>query len=67
MERYISEVKGLSKLYQNENVGYYASPHKTFEINETLLLQAIYGYYSGKFFAVHIPIDTIEAYGKIDK
>jgi hypothetical protein len=61
----ISEVKGLSKLYQNKDVSYYANPDMGFKINETLLLQAIYGFYSGRFFAVYINIDTTEVFSKI--
>jgi hypothetical protein len=64
-EQSIMLLKDFTKLYSKNDVHYYANPDKVFQVGEVTVTDVVYGFYLGKFFAVYIKIDGLEAFGEI--
>ena len=56
--------KGLTRLYQKENVVYYTQPNIVHTIHEIPVPNVVYGFYEDRFFAVFITLESEEVFGE---
>ena len=56
--------KGLTRLYQKDNVAYYTQPHIVHTIHDIQVPNVVYGFYEDQFFAVYINLDSEEVFGE---
>lgn len=63
----ISAQEGMTKLYAKKDVAYYVNPDEVHTFNGKEIPDVVYGFYQGKFFAVYIGMDAIEAFSEIRK
>ena len=52
----------FSKIWSSSHVDFYRKPGEVRTINDVVVPDVIYGFYSGQFFAVYIKIDSIEVF-----
>jgi hypothetical protein len=58
----LSNLNNFSKLWSSSNVDFYIKPGEALTINNVIIPEVIYGFYSDQFFAVYVKIDTIEVF-----
>ena len=58
----INDLDNFSKLWSSSNVDFFTKPHEIHTISDVSVPQVIYGFYTNRFFAVYIKIDTIEVF-----
>jgi hypothetical protein len=61
----LSQSAGFTKIGENENVKYFASPKRVFTIDDIKISNVVYGAYANQFFAVYLNIETIEIFSQL--
>ena len=59
--------KGLTRLYEKENVTYYTQPNIVHTIHEIRVPNVVYGFYEDQFFAVYIELENEDVFGEFQK
>ena len=63
----IASLEGFSKLYSKNDVDFYANPQKVYQVKDFTVADIVYGFYTNKFFAVYINIESLEVFSEIKK
>jgi hypothetical protein len=61
----ISTLKNLEKLWEKDSLRFYLKPNVNHTIYETRIPGVVYGFYSGKFFAVYAKIDDPAVFSRL--
>ena len=64
---YIGELEGFDQLERNLQVGYYVKPDRTYRIEDVEVKNVVYGFYADRFFAVYVPVVSIDVFGHLKK
>jgi len=55
----------MSKVASTAPIDYYAASEKVFHIGDSIMTDILYAYYEDRLFAVHLKIDSLDAFEKI--
>lgn len=63
----ISALSDFGKIDEKNDVGYYMNLKKSYTVFDQEVPAVIYGFFKNKFFAVYIPVESIEIFGRLKK
>ena len=64
---YIGVLEGFELLERDLQVSYYVKPDRTYRIEAVEVKNVVYGFYADRFFAVYVPVVSIDVFGHLKK
>ena len=61
----ISELPHFINISEKYDVSYYVDPRKSYTLFDVDVLEVMYGFYSQKFFAVYVNIESIDVFSRL--